>query len=88
MFDAACTKIIKAEKTESKEWAPAVFDGLIYGTVYVKRDESSAGYQLSKEVIKVTINDNWVNGDDNRTMRLCGQAALHPAVLIPEITRV
>ena len=41
-----------------------VFDGLIYGTVYVKETKAPAGYQLSKEVIKVTINDNWVNGDD------------------------
>lgn len=62
--DAACTKIIKAEKTDPKSGI-AVFDGLIYGTVYVKETKAPAGYQLSKEVIKVTINDNWVNGDDN-----------------------
>ena len=61
--DAACTKIIKAEKTDPKSGI-AVFDGLIYGTVYVKETKAPAGYQLSKEVIKVTINDNWVNGDD------------------------
>ncbi|WP_270629701.1 prealbumin-like fold domain-containing protein, partial [[Clostridium] innocuum] len=60
----ACTKIIKAEKTDPKSGI-AVFDGLIYGTVYVKETKAPAGYQLSKEVIKVTINDNWVNGDDN-----------------------
>ena len=61
--DAACTKIIKAEKTDPKSGI-AVFDGLIYGTVYVKETKAPAGYQLSKEVIKVTINDNWVIGDD------------------------
>ena len=61
--DAACTKIIKAEKTDPKSGI-AVFDGLIYGTVYVKETKAPAGYQLSKEVIKVTIDDNWVNGDD------------------------
>ena len=61
--DAACTKIIKAEKTDPKSGI-AVFDGLIYGTVYVKETKAPAGYQLSQEVIKVTINDNWVNGDD------------------------
>ena len=51
--DAACTKIIKAEKTDPKSGI-AVFDGLIYGTVYVKETKAPAGYQLSKEVIKVT----------------------------------
>ena len=68
--DAACTKIIKAEKTDPKSGI-AVFDGLIYGTVYVKETKAPAGYQLSKEVIKVTINDNWVNGDDKLRTIIC-----------------
>ena len=37
--DAACTKIIKAEKTDPKSGI-AVFDGLIYGTVYVKETKA------------------------------------------------
>ena len=73
--DAACTKIIKAEKTDPKSGI-AVFDGLIYGTVYVKETKAPAGYQLSKEVIKVTINDNWVNGDDNLRTIVCADRPL------------
>ena len=62
--DAECTEVIKTEKTDPKDGV-ASFDGLLYQTVYVKETKAPAGYQLSKEVIKVTINDNWVNGDDN-----------------------
>lgn len=61
--DAGCTEVIKTEKTDPKDGV-ASFDGLLYQTVYVKETKAPAGYQLSKEVIKVTINDNWVNGDD------------------------
>ena len=61
--DAECTEAIKTEKTDPKDGV-ASFDGLLYQTVYIKETKAPAGYQLSKEVIKVTINDNWVNGDD------------------------
>ena len=62
--DAACTKIIKAEKTDPKDGI-ASFDGLLYQTVYIKETKAPAGYQLSDEVVKVTIDDAWVKGDDD-----------------------
>lgn len=61
--DAACTKKIRSVKTDTKNGI-ALFDGLLYQTVYVKETKAPAGYQLSDEVVKVTIDDEWVNGDD------------------------
>ena len=62
--DAECTEAIKTEKTDPKDGI-ASFDGLLYQTVYIKETKAPAGYQLSDEVVKVTIDDEWVNGDDN-----------------------
>ena len=62
--DAECTEVIKTEKTDPKDGV-ASFDGLLYQTVYIKETKAPAGYQLSDEVVKVTIDDEWVNGDDN-----------------------
>ncbi|MEO2187941.1 MSCRAMM family protein [[Clostridium] innocuum] len=62
--DAECTEAIKTEKTDPKDGI-ASFDGLLYQTVYIKETKAPAGYQLSKEVIKVTIDDAWVKGDDD-----------------------
>ena len=62
--DAECTEAIKTEKTDPKDGV-ASFDGLLYQTVYIKETKAPAGYQLSDEVVKVTIDDEWVNGDDN-----------------------
>ena len=62
--DAECTKPIRTEKTDTKNGI-ALFDGLKYGeTVYIKETKAPAGYQLSDEVVKVVIDDNWINGDD------------------------
>lgn len=61
--DAECTEAIKTEKTDPKDGV-ASFDGLLYQTIYVKETKAPAGYQLSDEVVKVTIDDEWVNGDD------------------------
>ena len=61
--DAGCTEVIKTEKTDPKDGV-ASFDGLLYQTVYVKETKAPAGYQLSDEVVKVTVDDEWVNGDD------------------------
>lgn len=61
--DAECTEVIKTEKTDPKDGV-ASFDGLLYQTVYIKETKAPAGYQLSDEVVKVTIDDEWVNGDD------------------------
>ena len=62
--DAECTEAIKTEKTDPKDGV-ASFDGLLYQTVYVKETKAPAGYQLSDEVVKVTIDDTWVKGDDH-----------------------
>ena len=62
--DAECTEAIKTEKTDPKDGV-ASFDGLLYQTVYVKETKAPAGYQLSDEVVKVTIDDAWVKGDDD-----------------------
>ena len=62
--DAECTEAIKTEKTDPKDGV-ASFDGLLYQTVYVKETKAPAGYQLSDEVMKVTIDDTWVKGDDH-----------------------
>ena len=61
--DAECTEAIKTEKTDPKDGV-ASFDGLLYQTVYIKETKAPAGYQLSDEVVKVMIDDTWVNGDD------------------------
>ena len=62
--DAGCTEVIKTEKTDPKDGV-ASFDGLLYQTVYVKETKAPAGYQLSDEVVKVTVDDAWVKGDDH-----------------------
>ena len=62
--DAKCTEAIKTEKTDPKDGV-ASFDGLLYQTIYVKETKAPAGYQLSDEVMKVTIDDTWVKGDDH-----------------------
>lgn len=61
--DAACTKKIRAAKTDTKNGI-ALFDDLTYGTYFIKETKAPAGYELSDEVVKVTVDDEWVNGDD------------------------
>ena len=61
--DAACTKKISAAKTDTKNGI-ALFDDLTYGTYFIKETKAPAGYELSDEVVKVTVDDEWVNGDD------------------------
>ena len=61
--DAACTKKIRTAKTDTKNGI-ALFDDLTYGTYFVKETKAPAGYELSDEVVKVTIDDEWVKGDD------------------------
>ena len=41
-----------------------MFDGLTYGDYFIKESKAPSGYQLSDEVVKVTIDDTWVNGND------------------------
>ena len=60
--DEACTKEIATVKTDKT--GIAHFDGIKFGsTVYIKETSAPVGYQLSKEVVKVTIDEDWINGD-------------------------
>lgn len=61
--DEACTKKIRTAKTDTKNGI-ALFDGLTYGDYFIKESKAPSGYQLSDEVVKVTIDDTWVNGND------------------------
>lgn len=61
--DEACTKKIRTAKTDTKNGI-ALFDGLTFGDYFIKESKAPSGYQLSDEVIKVTIDNHWINGDD------------------------
>lgn len=61
--DPECKNVLAIAETDPKTGI-AIFDDLIYQTVYIKETKAPAGYQLSDEIIKVTIDDAWVNGDD------------------------
>ncbi len=60
--DEACTKVLQTIKTGKD--GIAHFDNIKFGTtVYIKETSAPAGYELSDEVVKVTINDAWINGE-------------------------
>ena len=60
--DQACTKKISTVVTN--ELGNAQFKDLSFGsTVYIKETKAPEGYELSGKVIKVTINDKWLNKD-------------------------
>ena len=61
--DPKCKNVLMIAETDPKTGI-AIFEDLIYQTVYIKETKAPAGYQLSDEIIKVTIDDAWVNGDD------------------------
>lgn len=61
--DPECKNVLAIAETDPKTGI-AIFDDLIYQIVYIKETKAPAGYQLSDEIIKVTIDDAWVNGDD------------------------
>lgn len=61
--DSGCKNVLAIAETDPKTGI-AIFEDLIYQTVYIKETKAPAGYQLSDEIIKVTIDDAWVNGDD------------------------
>lgn len=61
--DPECKNVLMTVKTDPKTGI-AIFEDLIYQTVYIKESKAPAGYQLSNEIIKVTIDDVWINGDD------------------------
>lgn len=61
--DPECKNVLATAETDPKTGI-AIFEDLIYQTVYIKESKAPAGYQLSDEIIKVTIDDDWINGDD------------------------
>ncbi|MGX8834711.1 SpaA isopeptide-forming pilin-related protein [Amedibacillus sp. YH-ame6] len=63
--DKECTKPFKVEKTNTSNGI-ATFKNLRYGTWYIKETKAPAGYQLSQDIIKVVIDDEWVAGTDKQ----------------------
>ena len=61
--DPECKNVLMSAETDPKTGI-AIFKDLTYQTVNIKETKAPAGYQLSDEVVKVTIDDRWVNGDD------------------------
>ncbi len=59
--DEKCTKPIVSKTTNDN--GEIIFDNLTYQTLYVKETKAAAGYQLSNEVVKVEINDEWLKSD-------------------------
>ena len=60
--DEECTKIIKEVGANIFE-GTALFEDLRYGTYYIKENKAPLGYSLSKQVVKVEINENGVFAD-------------------------
>lgn len=71
--DSDCTKEI--EKQTTNEYGIAMFTGIKFGTtVYIKEISAPTGYELSKEVHEITINEDWVNGDSKtRTLTIANK---------------
>ena len=61
--DPECTNVLMTSETDPKTGI-AIFEDLTYQTVYIKETKAPAGYELSNEIVKVTIDDAWINGDD------------------------
>ena len=60
--DEECTKLIKEVGANIFE-GTALFEDLRYGTYYIKENKAPLGYSLSKQVIKIEINENGVFAD-------------------------
>lgn len=60
--DEECTKIIKKVEA-NKINGTALFENLRYGTYFIKELKSPEGYSLSKNVVKLEINDKGVYAD-------------------------
>lgn len=58
--DEACTQPIITADADRKAGA-AMFKGLKFGTYYIKETKAPAGYQLSKEVVKVVVDKDLEN---------------------------
>lgn len=60
--DQECTKLIKEVKSD-KDNGTVSFEGLRYGTYYIKETEAPKGYQLSDKIVKIEINDKGTFAD-------------------------
>ena len=61
--DEECTKIIKEVGANIFE-GTALFEDLRFGTYYIKEIQAPQGYKLSKQVVKIEINDKGVFADN------------------------
>ena len=60
--DEECTKLIKEAGANEYE-GTALFEGLRFGTYYIKEIKAPLGYKLSDQVVKIDINDKGVFAD-------------------------
>ena len=60
--DVECTKLIKEVGANEYE-GTALFEGLRFGTYYIKETKAPLGYKLSDQVVKIEINDEGVFAD-------------------------
>lgn len=60
--DEECTKLIQMVDSDKKQ-GTIIFEGIRYGTVYLKEVSAPKGYQLSEKIVKIEINDNGVFAD-------------------------
>lgn len=60
--DEDCTKLIKEAGANEYE-GTALFEGLRYGTYYIKEIKAPLGYKLSEQVVKIEINEKGVFAD-------------------------
>jgi len=60
--DKECTILIKQSGANEYE-GTALFDGLRYGTYYIKEIQAPLGYKLSKQIVKIEINEKGVFAD-------------------------
>ena len=60
--DVECTKLIKEVGANEYE-GTALFEGLRFGTYYIKEIKAPLGYKLSDQVVKIEINDEGVFAD-------------------------
>ena len=58
--DEACTKAIKKVNADQSS-GTATFNEIGYGTYYIKETKAPTGYSLSKEVVKVVVDEKLKN---------------------------
>lgn len=61
--DAECTQVIDTATIDT-EAGSALFDDVHYGVTYIKETKAPTGYRLSKEIVKVEINNDGVFVND------------------------